>query len=244
MGHVARGPHPLDGRPGLGCVVAPGRSGGQGPPHGGRLHRHREAALPLHTGVVPLARGTPGTSRQSLRGDPHRSLLGGVGTAMLLRRALQGRGRAVPHHAQGADVRADRRHRGRRHHLAARGAGRQPQLGLPLLLVARRHAHTGVADARRLLQRGDGVARLAAARGGGRRHETADHVRARRRTASRGVGGALVARLRGFGPGPDRQRGLGAVPARRVRRGDVGALRVERGPRACTAGRPGPSRPN
>ena len=32
-------------------------TGRQGPAHGGRLHRHREAALPLHLGVAPLARG-------------------------------------------------------------------------------------------------------------------------------------------------------------------------------------------
>ena len=77
----------------------------------------------------------------------------------------------------------DRRHRRRGHHLAARGARRQPQLGLPLLLAARRHAHPRVADARRLLRRGHGVARLAAARRGRRRLEVADHVRARRASA-------------------------------------------------------------
>ena len=48
---------------------------------------------------------------------------------------------ALAHHAEGADLRADRRHRGRGDDLAARAARRGAQLGLPLLLAARRHLH-------------------------------------------------------------------------------------------------------
>ena len=46
----------------------------------------------------------------------------------------------VAHRAEGAHVRADRRHRRRADDLAAGAARRRPQLGLPLLLAARRHA--------------------------------------------------------------------------------------------------------
>src|SRR5690606_17558193 len=42
--------------------------------------------------------------------------------------------------AQGPDVRAHRRDRGRRHHVLARDAGWDPQLGLPLRLDAGHHA--------------------------------------------------------------------------------------------------------
>src|SRR2546421_5809420 len=43
--------------------------------------------------------------------------------------------------AQGADLRPDRRRRGGAHDLLARAAGRGAQLGLPVLLGARRHLH-------------------------------------------------------------------------------------------------------
>ena len=56
---------------------------------------------------------------------------------------------ALVDHAQGAHLRADRRHRGRAHHLAARVDRRRAQLGLPLLLAARRDVHDLLADERR-----------------------------------------------------------------------------------------------
>ena len=48
----------------------------------------------------------------------------------------------------------DRRHRRGRHHLAARGDRRRTQLGLPLLLAARRHLHPARPAADRLPRRG------------------------------------------------------------------------------------------
>ena len=81
--------------------------------------------------------------------------------------------------AQGADVRAERRHRGGGHDLAA-GADRRPaELGLPLLLAARRRVHAAGAGRRRVHGRGEGVARLVAAGRGRRPRGPADHVLAR-----------------------------------------------------------------
>ena len=74
--------------------------------------------------------------------------------------------RALADHAQGADLRAHRRHRGRADHLAARGHRRRAQLGLPVLLAARRHDHPGGAAAHGLHRRGRGLAGVAGARGG------------------------------------------------------------------------------
>ena len=88
----------------------------------------------------------------------------------------------------------DRRDRGRAHHLAARDARRRAQLGLPVLLAARRHADPRVADAGRLLPGGHGLADLAAAGHGRRPVADADHVRGRRRAPPRRVGGRLAAR--------------------------------------------------
>ena len=56
--------------------------------------------------------------------------------------------RPLADHAEGADLRAHRRHRRRADHLAARAARRRAQLGLPLLLAARRDVHALRADAR------------------------------------------------------------------------------------------------
>ena len=65
--------------------------------------------------------------------------------------------------------------------LAARTTRRRAQLGLPLLLAARRHLHPARADERGLLRRSAGLARLAAAR-----RRRAARRRCRSCTASRG----------------------------------------------------------
>src|SRR5207244_1461329 len=52
------------------------------------------------------------------------------------------RGRAaLADHAQGPDLRSHRRHGGSADHLAAGAIGRRAELGLPVLLGARRHLH-------------------------------------------------------------------------------------------------------
>ena len=80
--------------------------------------------------------------------------------------------------AQGAHLRADRRHRRRPDDLAARAHRRRAQLGLPLLLAARRGLHAVGAQHRRLHRRGAVVAQLAAARGGRRSGQPAGALRA------------------------------------------------------------------
>ncbi|GAA3506544.1 hypothetical protein GCM10019016_136590 [Streptomyces prasinosporus] len=74
----------------------------------------------------------------------------------------------------------DRRDRRRAHHLPAGGHRRRPQLGLPLHLAAGRGDHPVLAAAHRLPRGGPRLARVAAARGGRRPGEPADHVRHRR----------------------------------------------------------------
>ena len=101
----------------------------------------------------------------------------------------------------------DRRHRRRADHLAARADRRRAQLGLPLLLAARRHAHAARADERRLLRRGACLARLAAARGRRQPGADADHVRHRRRAAAAASGRSpWLPGLRGLRAGAHRQR--------------------------------------
>ena len=109
-------------------------------------------------------------------------------------------GPLLPHRAEGAHLRPHRRHRRRRHHLAPRAAGRRAQLGLPLLLAARRHLHPPGADRGRLHRGGRGLAALAAA--GHRRaaRPGADHVRTGGRATAAGDGAPLAAGLRGLEP--------------------------------------------
>ena len=122
-------------------------------------------------------------------------------------------------HAQGAHLRADRRNRRRADDVAARGPRRRAQLGLPLLLAARRDAHAARAARRRLHRRGatpGGTGCCAPSPAirpdvqimyglAGERRLHGDRAR-------------LAARVRGLAPGAHRQRGGRAVPARRVRR--------------------------
>ena len=78
--------------------------------------------------------------------------------------------------------------------------GGDAQLGLPLLLAARRHPDPARADERRLLRRGAGLARLAAARGRGQPGADADHVWHRRRAAPDRMGGAWLPGYEGRRP--------------------------------------------
>ena len=141
------------------------------------------------------------------------------------RRPACRRHQALADHAQGADLCAERRHRRRAHHLAARAGRRPAQLGLPLLLDPRFDAHPARPDERRRLRRGDGVARLAAARRRRRSRRHADHVRHHGRAAADRMGGQVAAGLSRVEAGADRQRRLQPVPARRLRRAD-GHLRT------------------
>ena len=76
----------------------------------------------------------------------------------------------------------------------------------------------GALMARRVQGGGARVARLAAARRGGRSRRPPDHVRRAGRAPPHRVRGRLAAGLRGLRAGADRQRRARAVPARRVRR--------------------------
>ena len=102
-----------------------------------------------------------------------------------LRRRVARRGDPVAARPQGADLRPDRRDRRGGDHLAAGGDRRRTQLGLPVLLAARRHDDAAGAALRRLHRRGQGLARVAAAGGRRRPPRDADHVRDRRRAAAR-----------------------------------------------------------
>ncbi len=147
--------------------------------------------------------------------------------------------------AEGADVHAHRRARGGPDDLASGDAPWRAQLGLPLLLDARRLVHAvGAARARSEL----GGRRLRAVRrrhGAQRGRLAADHVRDQGPEGPQRVHARPPQGLRGRAPGAYRQRRLRPAPERRVRGGarlGLPALQAARShPRAAVAGadRPG-----
>ena len=182
--------------------------------------------------------------------DDTERVLGGVGVAVHALRRLARRDPPLAAHAQGAHVRADRRHRRRADDLAARGDRRRAELGLPLLLAPRRDAHAARAARRRLQRGGARLARLAAPRRGRQPGRRPDHVR--RGRASAGSTELELPWLPGYeGSQPVRigNARLRAVPARRLRRGDRRVLpgrasarpaaddaRLGAGARSCSSG--------
>src|SRR5215204_3607195 len=122
--------------------------------------------------------------------------------------------------AQGAELRADRRGPGGRHHLVAGDPGRGAQLGLPVHVGSRLGLHAVGALHPGLRMGGLRVLRLR--HGGGVSQPASDHVRNRRRArAARGATGPPLG-LCGGPPGSDRQRRLRPEAARRL--GHAGGL--------------------
>ena len=170
-------------------------------------------------GATRCPPSTTAATRWSSR-DAHRAVVARLGRAGRGCPSEWRRRRApVAHHAQGPHLRADRRHLRGAHHLAAREDRRSPQLGLPLLLAARRHLHPP-----RAARLGLRAARPTPGRCGCAEPWPAVPTSCRSCTAST-VDAACTEEtldwlpgLRGLGAGADRQRGQPAVPARRVRR--------------------------
>ena len=153
-------------------------------------------------------------------------------------------GAPLAHRPQGTDVSAYGRDRRRADDVAAGVDRRRPQLGLPLLLAARRDAHAPRPPPLQPRRRSGRVAALADARDRRRPGRRPGHVRRRRRAAPDGVRGSVARRLRGFEAGADRQRGERAAPARRLRRAHGLPLPGARArPRRRRPGMADPARP-
>ena len=100
------------------------------------------------------------SARRRRRSTPP-CLLAPLARAVALPRPLARDGEPLRADAEAAHLRADRRHRGRAHHLAARAARRRAQLGLPLHLDPRRRVLALRAAAPGLHRGGGGVHGLA-----------------------------------------------------------------------------------
>ena len=95
--------------------------------------------VPFVLTYTPSHDPRPVLPRRGRRSAQHGGLLARFFVSRSGGRTLERRGQALAHHAEGAHLHADGRDRGRRDDLPAREARRDPQLGLPFLLAARRH---------------------------------------------------------------------------------------------------------
>ncbi len=148
--------------------------------------------------LVPVQRADARAGGRRGGAGRHGHVLGGVGGRVHVPRAVGRRGPALAADAEGADVRPDGRDRRRSHDVAPGGDRRRPQLGLPLLLAARRDADAARIRSRGLPERGRGLARLAAPRDRGLAGGPPDHVRRRRRAPTPRARAAVARRLRGL----------------------------------------------
>jgi hypothetical protein len=82
-----------------------------------------------------VSKGEIGGTGSGVDGNPR--LVEGMVRPLQIPGGISQTGAAIPNHAQGDDLHAERRHRGRDDHVAAGEDRRRPQLGLPLLLAAR-----------------------------------------------------------------------------------------------------------
>ena len=180
----------------------------------GRRRRNR----PLRADLWRLASAAAAAGGRRARPRQCARLLAAMEHRLRFRGAVDRHRQRLARGAEGPDLRADRRHRRRTDDLAP-GAPRRPaQLGLPLLLAARRHLYPVGADACRLFGRGAVVARLVVSRGRRQPGSDPDHVRDRRRAPADRVGGAVAARVRRVAAGSHRQRRIERDPARHLRR--------------------------
>ena len=204
---------------------------GDRPPARRRVHRRRGRRAQLLHHLVPLARRGPGRAQPRRPDRPHHRARRGQWAAQcrvdvphpdVVVRSLVTL-RLLTHEQTGG-------HRRRADHVAARGLRRRAQLGLPLLLAARRRADARVAGHRRLHRGGLAVAQLVAARGRRRPRGPAGDVHRRRRPPAARADPRPPARLRGLAAGAGRQRRGRPAPDGRARRGDGRARRRRAGP--------------
>ena len=160
--------------------------------------------------MVPVARAA--ARRRSIRRSrsPRRRSTGSSGRPLHAHRRLPRGDPPVAAPAQGAHVRADRRDRRGPDDLAAGGARRRPQLGLPVLLAPRRDAHAA-GDAPCGLQRRGAWPGASGCSG----RSPATRPTSRSCTASPASGGSRSASSTGCRASPDPRRCASGTPRRR-----------------------------
>ncbi len=164
------------------CLRTPVEIGADGGRHGiGGVHGRRRANASRFTspGIPRTPRARAG--RPVEHGGADGIVVAGVVGALHVRGPAPRGGAEITHHAEGAHVLADGRDRRRADDVAAGGDRRRAELGLPILLAARRLVHARPAGAVRVHGGGHRLAGLAPPGDRGRSEPVAAHVRHRRR---------------------------------------------------------------
>ncbi len=183
----------------------------------GEFHAGTGRTGRLRTHLFRVVRGVARAPERSERARGNGRSLARVRARVRLRRAVPVARRPLAARSRGAHLYADGRHRGGGDHLAPRTARRQAQLGLPLLLAARRDLHALRADVRRVHRGRDRLARMALACRGRQRVRFADRLQFARSAAPAGIGITVARGVRRFATRARRERRARAVPARRLR---------------------------
>ena len=210
----------------------PGRASRREHAHDRRVRRQEGRAGAVRAHLVSVEPAAAPSDRRRARAGRDDRLLGGLGREVPLHGQVEGRRPRVARGLEGAHLLADRRNRRGADDVAPREGRRGAQLGLPLLLAARRDA-----DAARVPQRRLSSRRLGPGGCGCCAPPRAIRRRCRSCTASAGERRLVETTLDwlpGFaGSKPVRVGNAAsrAVPARRLRRG---ARRAASG-RGCTS---------
>ena len=174
-------------RPGQIAARQPGSDARRGSSHRRRFHRRRGRRGKLRSQLVAVvSRRSSAALRGGTGGGAQTSqfLLDWMGDRFQAAGTLGRRRSSLAFDVEGARALGDWRHCRRRHDVAARKAGRPAQLGLSILLASGRDVHPLCADRGWLSRRGEGVARMAPARGGWRARRPADCLRRRGRATA------------------------------------------------------------
>ena len=191
--------------PDMVVVRTPVHLRGKGMTTVGEFNINKDDTIPFVLSYLPSHRSLNAPFDPTRALQRHGNVLARLGGEVPPRRAMVGCRAPIDDHAQSADLHAYRRNGRRADDLAARAFGRRAQLGLSVLLAARCHPGSAGCDECRLLRGSAGMARVVVACGRRKSGAVADHVRHRRRAAADRMDGAVVARLREFRAGADRQ---------------------------------------
>ena len=196
-------------------------------------------SIPFVLSYGPSSRPPPPALDCFRSAGAHGSILARLERPLSRGWGLDRRGQTLAHHIEGLNLRPDWGNRRRCDDLTSREPRRRQELGLPLLLAARRHLYAPGVHKSRLLRRGAGVARLAFSGNCRQPEPDPDHVRGGWREMAAGADRPLVARIRELGSGADWQWRIPATATRRRRRGrrrDVSRAESRHGAIATRAG--------
>ena len=177
-------------------------------------------------------------SGRASRCRAHRALVAELGLSRALRRSLSRGGDSERARPQAHGLRSLGCGGRGADHFAARADRRLAQLGLPLLLAARRLAHGSRAHRSGLHGRGPRLRQLAVARDPPDPARAPGALRRLRQQAARRAHAGSPGGIPGIAAGPDRQPGGRAAAARCVRRGDRRGDPLRAGGRHASTGRP------